>query len=319
MNAQATNIHKDAQFEFADHPWISIFAFWTFSTVLMLLFAVVNKLTGLFNPGIGFLLMVVVVTPLAMRIPRIEPTFRERLEGIRTSKKGSTVWHMVLALISYYRTYLGAIRLTRAKPIIPLLVMGLSCWLVFAFSQALGTLAFRMAESKPLTLPFILDTFSIAEDLPPRSMSLFNSFGSVFEEIAWRGIFLSFFLSFYSKRNSILMAAFGFSGLHLLNLLGDRPAIWVAGQLVWAFVLGLWYGYSVLKTDSLIPAMVVHWLGNSFIWSITNYLQRNATPLEETLYGVIFTVGILPTILMYLWVRFLTKKWPVFCEVESNA
>jgi len=51
--------------------------------------------------------------------------------------------------------------------------MGLSCWLVFAFSQALGTLAFRLAESKPLTLSFILDTFSIAEDLPPRSMSLF--------------------------------------------------------------------------------------------------------------------------------------------------
>jgi membrane protease YdiL (CAAX protease family) len=319
MNTQDTREHRKTRFEFADHPWISMIVFWVLSAFLIILFAIIRNLTGLFGPGTGFLLMVVIVTPFVMRIPRTKHSFSEHLDDVRQSRKGPNIWLAILAFFAYCRDYLDEIRLTRVRPIIPLLLLGLSCWVILAFSQAVGTIVFRLTQGKPLTAAFVLSTISIAEDLPPRSMSLFTSFGSVFEEIVWRGIFLSLFLGFYSKRKAVIMAALGFSILHLINLTGDRPTIWVMGQLVWAFILGLWYGYSVIKTDSLILAMMVHWLGNAFIGSITNYLQINATPAVEALYGVIFSLGIVPTVLMILWVRYLSFKWSVFQEVVSNT
>ena len=319
MNTQDTREHKKTRFEFADHPWISMIVFCVLSWVLIILFAIISNLTSLFDPGTGFLLMVVIVTPFVMRIPRTKHSFSEHLDDVRQSRKGPNIWLAILAFFAYCRDYLDEIRLIRVRPIIPLLLLGLSCWVILAFSQAVGTIVFRLTQGKPLTAAFVLSTISIAGDLPPRSMSLFTSFGSVFEEIAMRGIFLSLFLGFYSKRKAVIMAALGFSILHLINLTGDRPTIWVMGQLVWSFILGLWYGYSVIKTDSLIPAMMVHWLGNAFIGSITNYLQINATPAVEALYGVIFSIGIVPTGLMILWVRYLSFKWPVFHEVVSNT
>jgi membrane protease YdiL (CAAX protease family) len=313
MNTQDTQKHRKTRFEFADHPWISMIVFWVLTPLLIILFAIISNYIGLFDPGTGFLLMIVIVAPFVMRIPRTKHSFSECLNDMRHSRKGLNIWLAIMAFFTYCRYYLDEIRLTRARPIIPLLLLGLSCWVILAFSQAAGTIVFRLTEGKPLTTEFVLSTINIAEDLPPRSMSLFTSFaGSVFEEILWRGIFLSLFLGFYSKRKAIIMAALGFSILHLINLTGDKATIWVMGQLVWAFILGLWYGYSIIKTDSLIPAMMAHWLGNAFIGSITSYLQINATPTVQALYGVIFQLGIVPTVLLILWTRYLSNKWPVF-------
>jgi membrane protease YdiL (CAAX protease family) len=319
MNTQETREHRRTRFEFADHPWISMIVFLVLTAFLIILFAIIRNLTGLFDPGTGFLLMIVFVTPFVMRIPRTKHSFSEHLDDVRQNRKEPKIWLAILAFFAYCRDYLDEIRLTQVKPVIPLLLLGLSCWVILAFSQAAGTIVFRLTQGRPLTAAFVLSTISISGNLPPRSMSLFTSFWVIFEEIVWRGIFLALFLGFYSKRKAVIMAALGFSILHLINLTGDRSIIWVMGQLVWAFILGLWYGYSVIKTDSLIPAMMVHWLGNAFIGALTGYLQNNATPAVQALYGVIFTAGVVPTMLLFLWVRYVSVKWPVFREVVSTA
>ena len=115
------------------------------------------------------------------------------------------------------------------------------------------------------------------------------------------------------------MAAFGFGIMHLLNLMNDQAPVWVLGQVVWTFITGLWYGYSVIKTDSLVPAMLVHWLSNAFIGTITGYLQYNATPTVQAVYCIIFSLGLMPTILMILWTRFFTAKWMPESEVVEAA
>ena len=319
MNAQVTRGDRRTRFEFAGHPWVSMFVFWVLAALLIIMFAIISELTGRFEPYTGFLMMVVIVAPFLMHIPRTTHAFSEHLDDVRQNRKGPNIWLAILAFFAYSREYLDEIRLTRVQPVMPLLLLGLSCWVILALSQAGGTIVFRLTQGRPLTATFILSTLSIAEELPPQSMSLFTSFKSVFEEIAWRGIFLSLFLGLYSRRKAVIMAALGFSGLHILNLTGDSPTIWVIGQLVWSFILGLWYGYSVIKTDSLIPAMIVHWLGNAFIYPIANYLQHNATPEVQALYGVIFMFGVVPTILLFLWVRYVSIKWPVFQEVVSNT
>jgi membrane protease YdiL (CAAX protease family) len=75
--------------------------------------------------------------------------------------------------------------------------------------------------------------------------------------------------------------------------------------------LGLFYGFVVVRSDSLLPAMVVHYLGNLFVGSLTAYLQKNASTTTQALYGISFTFGVLPTVLMSLWVVAFTTLWPI--------
>jgi membrane protease YdiL (CAAX protease family) len=135
------------------------------------------------------------------------------------------------------------------------------------------------------------------------------SIPSAFEEVAFRGIVLTVFLKKFSERNSILFSSLGFGMVHLLNLIMGRELIWVLGQVVWAFCIGLFYGYVFVRTKSLLPSMIVHYLGNVFIGSLTGYLQSQASVEMQTLYGVIFSLGIIPTALMILWARFFINHW----------
>ena len=83
------------------------------------------------------------------------------------------------------------------------------------------------------------------------------------------------------------------------------------GQVAWATTLGLFYGFVVVRSDSLLPAMVVHYLGNLFVGSFNAYLQANASVPTQVLYGISFTFGVLPTVLMSLWVILFMALWPV--------
>ncbi len=96
--------------------------------------------------------------------------------------------------------------------------------------------------------------------------------------------------------------------MHLLNLASGRELVWVMGQVVWAFILGLFYGYVFVRTRSLLPPMIVHYLGNVFIGSLTGYMQSRASIEMQALYGIIFSLGIVPTTLMILWTRFFVVK-----------
>ena len=91
------------------------------------------------------------------------------------------------------------------------------------------------------------------------------------------------------------------------------------GQGVWAFIIGLFYGYIFVKTRSLLPPMIVHYLGNVFIGSLTSYVQIRASIEMQALYGVIFSLGIVPTALMILWTRFFTSRWLRDKEISEHA
>ncbi|MBN2149431.1 MAG: CPBP family intramembrane metalloprotease, partial [Anaerolineales bacterium] len=136
-------------------------------------------------------------------------------------------------------------------------------------------------------------------------------FPSIFEEVAFRGVILSVFLTRYSKPKAILFSSLGFGAMHLLNLTADMETVWVLGMVVWSVIFGLFYGVLVLRANSLWPAMLVHYLGNLFIYPLTAYLQRNASVQTQTIYGIIFFFGFLPTTLMILWILLFTKRWPV--------
>jgi membrane protease YdiL (CAAX protease family) len=280
------------RFRFVDHPWLALGTFLFLSvlvlvvtgTVLALVFGMPagSRVTGFFNALISHVVLLFVITPFALGLPK----------GSRS-----------------FPTYLRDIGLTTVRPVGRLLLLALSCWAILGLSQAAGSVVYRLTEGLPVTSDFLREVFDLSRDLPPRSLGPLFSLPSAFEEVAFRGIILTLFLGAYSRRRAIVVSAGGFAVLHLLNLLGGRDPTWVFGQVGWSFCMGLFYGYLFVRTGSLLPPMLVHYLGNVFIGSFAGYLQEAASVEVQVLYGLTFSLGVVPVTLMILWARFFTDRW----------
>lgn len=282
------------RFQLAEHPWLSLLIVALAEVVGQIVAGVL--LIGLLKRPrdapmtqfavslLGHVLVLLILVPFVLRLP---------------GGRGS------------YGAYLDAIRLTRVQPFFRLLLLGLSCYLILALCQACGVLIYRAVEGKPITGAFMRSAFDLSGELPPKSLGWLVSLPSALEEIAFRGVLLSVFLRAYSERRAILFTALGFGAIHLFNLASGRETVWVLGQVVWAAVLGLFYAFVVVRSDSLLPAMVVHYLGNLFVGSLTAYLQANASVSTQVLYGITLTFGLIPTALMSLWVIAFTALWPI--------
>jgi len=294
MTSVNTNVQTEKRkFHLYEHPWLSLLAMILTSIFSILLSGIVFfgilKLPD-YSPTIQFaqamsfhILTGFILAPFVLRLPK----------GKRT-----------------YRQFLDDIGFTRVKPFFKLVLLALSCYLILALSQAATSFVYRLFEGLPITWSFARwQVFDLSGDLNPNYPSLLISFPSIFEEVGSRGIVLTVFLSKYSERKSIIFSSFGFGLLHLLNLFNGANVVWVMGQIVWAFIIGLFYGYVFVKTRSLLPPMIVHYLGNVFIGSLTGYMQASASVEAQVLYGVTFSLGIVPTTLMILWTKYFTSKW----------
>ncbi|MBD3237699.1 MAG: CPBP family intramembrane metalloprotease [Candidatus Eisenbacteria bacterium] len=167
------------------------------------------------------------------------------------------------------------------------------------------------ARGAPPTGAFLGSVLDDSSDLPPHSLSARYTLPAAFEEIAFRGVVLTMFLVHHSRRRAILVSAAAFSVIHLLTLAGGRPPLWVAGQLAWAFCMGIFHGTLCVRTASLLPAMLVHCLGNLFSGSLTGGMQSRAPVGTQVFYDLILSLGVVPVTLIVLWVRFFVRRWPV--------
>ena len=292
MGTQKDSIQTEKKpFRLYEHPWFSLMAVVVTTVVSVFLANIVvlgiglslSSPIGQFANGMTFqILTVFLLVPFVLRLPMGKRTFRQ---------------------------YMDDIGLSRIQPFVHLVLLALSCYVILAFSQVAASFVYRLSEGLPITWYFVRQVFDLSNDLPPGSPSLLISIPSIFEEVVFRGILLTVFLSRYSQRQSIIFSSLGFALMHLLNLVSGRELVWVMGQVVWAFILGLFYGYMFIKTRSLLPPMIVHYLSNVFISSLTGYMQSRASIEIQTLYGVIFSLGVIPTTLMILWTRYFTSKW----------
>jgi len=281
-------------FQFAGHPWLALLIVILAIPIAQVLVGVV--VIGLFKqpqdaPMTQFvvatsahILVLFVLVPFVLGLP----------DGTRS-----------------FSAYVDAIRLSRVQPFLRLLLLGLSCYLILALCQAAGTLVYRVREGQTVTWPFVRGILDVSGQLPPKSWDILFSFPWVFEEIAFRGVILSLFLARYPKPTAVVIAALSFGASHMFNLATGQELAWVLGQAVWATILGLFYGVVVLKSGSLWPAMMVHYLGNLFVAPLTWYVQTSASIQTQAIYGVVFSFGLVPTTLMILWVLLFTALWPI--------
>jgi membrane protease YdiL (CAAX protease family) len=76
---------------------------------------------------------------------------------------------------------------------------------------------------------------------------------AIFEEIAFRGLFLSVFATRWGFVRANLLQSALFAGIHLQSI--NPTQVWRA---VFLFVLALWLGYFRKKTGSLWPPILLH-------------------------------------------------------------
>ena len=282
------------RFQLAEHPWLSL-------------------LIVILAEGAGQILSGVLVIGLFKR-PRDAP-----LTNFSVALLGHVAVLFVLVPFVLelpggtcsFSAYVDAIRLSQVQPFLQLLLLSLSCYLILALCQVSGTLVYRASKGKPITYAFIRSTLDLSWELPPKSWGWLVSLPSILEEVAFRGVVLSVFLSKYPEQPAILFTALGFGAIHLLNMASGREPVWVLGQVLWSTILGIFYGFVVLKSGSLWPAMLVHYLGNLFVGSLTSYVQASASIQTQAVYGTIFSFGLVPTTLMILWVFLFTALWPI--------
>lgn len=177
-----------------------------------------------------------------------------------------------------------------------LLTLALSCYLIFALSQTLGSSIFHLATGQEYSLDFsrhgLLDSRSII--------------AGIFEEIILRGVIVAVLLTRLPKKKTILVSAGVFAGLHLLNMLNpEAEKAWVLCQVIWAFGLGIMYASLLVEWRSLYPLIILHYLINALVgvW----FRGLDTRTLNSGLYGILF-FGLLPAGLSMLWARYLFSR-----------
>jgi len=206
-----------------------------------------------------------------------------------------------------FRKYLDDIRLTRMEPFLPLLLLTVSCVLILMVCQGSGSIVYRLSEGEPVTWEFVGQVFNLRSVLPPQSALLFAQMFSSLEEVLFRGVLLTMLLRVCPPRKAIVYSAAAFGLMHLPGIFAGTPPVIALGQVVWAFLFGLFYGYIFLRSGSLLPSMVIHWLSNVFQEPLTAYWTTASVP-ARTFYGVVFGYGI-ASVLMILWVRVFSDRW----------
>ena len=218
------------------------------------------------------------------------------------------------------RAYLNTIGVDRVRPLSRTLLIFIPCLVSIMIAQIVASLVYNQ--------------FILGWEFDHFTNQLFNSFritnqigaspitavGSIFEEIVLRGVILTMFLQAFSQRKAIAGSAVTFGYVHVLNLLNGPLTYdlvtFVVGQIIWATIIGILYGYMFLITGNLYANMFLHWfangLGNCFM-----YLPY-VTPEVNALLNIVFNIGLMSTLMSLGWIFLVNKFWPLKKKIETE-
>jgi len=125
----------------------------------------------------------------------------------------------------------------------------------------------------------------------------------VWEEVFFRGIMLAILMRFYAQRKAVLWMTTIFALVHL-NIMD----VTVAGavDVVSIFFIGLLFVYLVLKTGSLLPAIVFHYVHDVFVLLVQNTPGAPEPTASILLYGFLWTALAAGAVLT----RSIVQHWP---------
>jgi membrane protease YdiL (CAAX protease family) len=84
----------------------------------------------------------------------------------------------------------------------------------------------------------------------------------IWEELAFRGLIQSKLQTVFTTKTAVFLSSLFFALFHLSNIFNQAPQQ-VVLIVIMAFFFGLGWGYMTLKSQSVIPAMISHYLVDS--------------------------------------------------------
>lgn len=199
------------------------------------------------------------------------------------------------------KEYLKTIGLKFDNKIVRNILLGIGCSMIFFFSTYITS---NLFGHYTFDLDVIFGT-------PGSSIALFGWFfliimliPGIWEEVAFRGVITKLNLRRYSQRTTWIIVSILFGLFHFVNLLVGRYLVLTILQVIYAALLGFLFGYMFIKTKSLIPSIIAHYLIDSVgqLFLFTSF--ENITQL--ILFAVI-GVGIIPTVFGMLLIKLVVR------------
>ncbi|MFX1274728.1 MAG: type II CAAX prenyl endopeptidase Rce1 family protein [Promethearchaeota archaeon] len=203
-----------------------------------------------------------------------------------------------------FKEYLKNIRLSAVKPVSRNILLSIATFGIFSNVVLFGAI---------LLGDFVLDP-NIIFGNPVFQKGLIR-FGwlcfiialipGIWEEIAFRGVMLPMLLKKYNQKRAIVINSIIFGSYHIFNVLTllflGSNWVYVIFQVIYASFFGMAFAYIYIKTNSLLPGIILHYLIDSVGQLFLNVYFNNVFSLSFFLIGCI---GIIPTFLIIIAVRF---------------
>jgi len=125
----------------------------------------------------------------------------------------------------------------------------------------------------------------------------------IWEELAFRGMIQSKLQTIFTTKISVLLSSLFFALFHFSNIFTQAPPQVVFGVIM-AFFFGLGWGYMTVKSRSIIPAVISHYLVDS-VGQI--FLRIDKSDLALTT-GFFMSLTLLFPVLNIILVKIMYKK-----------
>lgn len=186
-----------------------------------------------------------------------------------------------------FQDYCRDIRLLPMTPVVRNVLLGLLMAMLTLSSILLASL---------LTEHFVLDWSTV----PPLRLVKGLTRG-IWEEVFFRGIVLVLFLRKYPKRKAVFWATLVFTLAHLGSF-----ALEAMVDLVSIYFMGLLFTYLVLKTGSLLPGIVFHYVHDIFVFLVQNTPGADEVLASALLYAFLWIALIIGAV----FTKYIVEHWP---------
>ncbi len=191
--------------------------------------------------------------------------------------------------------YLTTIKIPLKTPKIKSLLLGIGSALLillgtFIYSNLLGrsSLNLEMIFGCPSSNRYGYFTF------------IHNIIPALWEEIVFRGVILVLLLKKFESKVAILIDGVLFGFFHYINLAYGADLISTLGQVAFTTFFGITIAYLFIKTKSLIPCIIAHYVNNAF-----QPLVSHNIPLS--FYFFIIFIVLLPMIFSILLIKYTLR------------
>jgi membrane protease YdiL (CAAX protease family) len=167
----------------------------------------------------------------------------------------------------------------------------------------LGLLMAALTLSSILLASLLTRHFVLDWSLVPALRWVKGLTRGVWEEVFFRGIILVLFMRILPMRKAVFFSTFLFAVVHLNPLAVSLDMII---DVVSIFFMGLLFTYLVLKTGSLLPAIVFHYVHDIFVLLVQNTPGVDETLASALLYTFLWIALLIGAVLT----KYIVERWP---------